>query len=101
MNELQVTTLRDRIDALLRKVFNRSYVEQMITTEHFDDEILSLIERVQEIYEAQVGTGSFSVDELQDTLESKDEEVLCEIANIIMSDGEAFEFYRRNTDFQS
>ena len=96
MNELQVVSSEDRVCALNKTIFSRAYVEQMISMECFSDEIWALIEKTQEIYFEQISKGEFSVDELIDTLQSKDEEVLYQIADIIISDSELSAFYLAN-----
>ena len=88
MEELCVISCEQKIMQLISTIFNRSSVEQMVSIEYFDNEILSLVEQIQQIYREQVLKNDFSVDSLIDCLQTKDEEVLHEIAEIILSRNE-------------
>ena len=98
MNELQVVSYEQKIMQMLSTIFNRSSVEQMMSVEYLNDEMLDLIERVQEIYSNQVREGDFSVDSLIDCLQTKDEEVLHEIAEMILSRGEEINSHERTKE---
>ena len=85
MNELQVVSQEQKMMQMLSTIFNRGYVERCISVEYFDDEILSLVERIQQIYGEFVRKNDFSIDSLLDCLQTKDEEVLHEIAEMLAS----------------
>lgn len=85
MDELQVISYEQKIMQLISTIFNRSSVEQMVSVEYFDEEIFNLIERIQKIYREQVSKNDFGIDSLIDCLQTKDEEVLYEIAEMVIS----------------
>lgn len=85
MDELQVISYEQKIMQLISTIFNRSSVEQMVSVEYFDEEIFNLIERIQKIYREQVSKNDFGIDSLIDCLQTKDEEVLHEIAEMVIS----------------
>lgn len=93
MGAIQEISTEKKIRQLLSTIFNRASIEQMVTVEYLNEEVLSLVERIQQIYYEQILAGDFSVDSLIDCLQVKDEEVLHQIAEILILENSALKFY--------